>query len=398
MARPTLPLGTAGSITITQAGPGRWRARCRFRDYDGVVRPVERYGKSKQAARSNLNEHLKDRRRLAGAGEISADTFVRDVAELWEKRVAELVEAGERSPGTLRNYSMYLRNDVLPAIGSLRVREVTVGRIDVLIKSVKTRKGIGAAMGTRAVVSGVLGLAARHDAIDHNPARDIDRIAGSTPKKGARALDLGEIAALRGKLIADPTANRRDLPDLVDFLLATGLRIGEAAAITWDAVNFTEGTVEVRGTVVRLTGKGLFIKPKPKTASGYRTLELPTWAVKMLESRKIVRDENQLGTVFAASRGGLVDPGHVNRSIREALVKRITDESGELVWPVFDWVTSHVFRKTVLTLMDLAGLPARAAADQAGHAQVSTTQNVYYGRKIARTGAAAVLEDIGTPK
>jgi integrase len=34
-------------------------------------------------------------------------------------------------------------------------------------------------------------------------------------------------------------------------MLATGLRIGEAAAVTWDALDLAAGTVEVRGTVVR---------------------------------------------------------------------------------------------------------------------------------------------------
>ena len=42
--------------------------------------------------------------------------------------------------------------------------------------------------------------------------------------------------------------------------------------------------------------------------------------------------------------------------------------------------------------MDEAGLSARAAADQLGHAKVSMTQDHYFGRKIAKTGAADVLE------
>ena len=61
----------------------------------------------------------------------------------------------------------------------------------------------------------------------------------------------------------------------------------------------------------------------------------------------------------------------------------------------YPWVTSLTFRKTTATLMDQAGLSARAAADQLGHAHPSLTQDVYYGRKVAATGAAAVLESLG---
>ena len=54
-------------------------------------------------------------------------------------------------------------------------------------------------------------------------------------------------------------------------------------------------------------------------------------------------------------------------------------------------MTSHAYRKTVATLMDAAGPSARQAADQLGHAKVSMTQNNFFGRKVARTGAAEVL-------
>jgi integrase len=58
----------------------------------------------------------------------------------------------------------------------------------------------------------------------------------------------------------------------------------------------------------------------------------------------------------------------------------------------YRWVTSHVYRETVATLMDAAGLTARQAADQLGHAKVSMTQDNYFGRKVTRTGAANVPE------
>lgn len=37
MARPPLPIGTAGKIRREQLGPNIWRARTQFRDYDGVT-------------------------------------------------------------------------------------------------------------------------------------------------------------------------------------------------------------------------------------------------------------------------------------------------------------------------------------------------------------------------
>jgi hypothetical protein len=90
--------------------------------------------------------------------------------------------------------------------------------------------------------------------------------------------------------------------------------------------------------------------------------------------------------VFRAPLGGLRDPSNSNADLREAF-----DAAG------YEWVTSHVYRKTVATLMDAAGLSAGAAADQLGHAKVSMTQGNYMGRRIASMGAGRVLEAINDP-
>ena len=82
---------------------------------------------------------------------------------------------------------------------------------------------------------------------------------------------------------------------------------------------------------------------------------------------------------------GWRDPSNTQADLREALAP-----AG------FDWVTSHAFRKTVATLMDHAGLSSRAAADQLGHANTSMATDVSFGRRVAVTGVAAVLEALGT--
>lgn len=156
--------------------------------------------------------------------------------------------------------------------------------------------------------------------------------------------------------------------------------------MTWAALDLDAGTVEVRGTVVRIKGQGLTVKPRLKSKSGYRTLELPGWCVAMLRRRLATTRQTDGDVVFTAPLGGLRDPSNTQSDLR-----KVFDRAG------YDWVTSHVYRKTVATLMDDAGLTARQAADQLGHAKVSMTQDNYFGRKVVRTGAAGVLEMFGNP-
>lgn len=354
---------------------GSYRARTLYRDFDGRTRAVERSGRSRAAAEGALRLALRDRARVSRGTDITPDTLVRVLATAW---MAGLVD---RSPTTLEAYRQRLDAQVLPALGATRVRELTVGTVDRFLGTVAEKNGPAVAKMCKSVLSGMAALAARHDALDRNPVRD-SRSLPSRPSRAPRALTRDEVRMLREHLVADERAVRRDLPDFVSFMLATGLRIGEAAAVTWDAVDLDAGVVEVRGTVIRVRGSGLQLKSSPKTRAGFRTLALPTWARDMLR-RRVDGPPQEGEPVFPAPLGGLRDPSNTQADLRQALTS-----AG------FEWVTSHLFRKTVATLMDEAGLSARAAADQLGHAAPSMTQDVYYGRKVATTGAAAVLQTL----
>lgn len=224
----------------------------------------------------------------------------------------------------------------------------------------------------------MLGLAVRHGALTANPARETTRIEGGK-KKAPRALTLEERTQWLAQLEADEVAARKDLPDLSRFMLATGVRIGEALAVCWPDVDLQGGLVEVNFTVTRIKGKGL-IRKSTKTSSGERTLPLPSWAVAMLVERYEATEDPE-GPVFPDSIGGRRDPPNTCRALRQA---RGSDG--------FAWVTSHVFRKKAATILDEAGLSAREVADQLGHSRPSLTQDVHMGRKAVSKAAAEALE------
>lgn len=372
-----MPLGTWGEIRRNQVGPNRWRADTWFRDFDGRTRRVERSGVTGAKAEKALKDYLLTRSRAGRVGEITSETRLRDAAVLW----LEGLRQEGRADTTMDSYDDSLRVHVIPAMGLLQLREVTVGVCDRFLKSVKTNSGPGAAKTARTVLSGTLGLAARHEAIKGNPIRDVSKIA--TTSEPPRALTLEEVRALRAGLAADEKAVDRDLPDLVDFMLGTGLRIGETIGMTWPAVDLAAGTAEVRSIVVTLKGRGNVMQPKPKTRAGWRRLHLPPWLVVVLQSREHV--ETPWNVVFPSQLGKLRNRSNTNNDVRDAL-----DPLG------FGWVTTHVFRKTAATLLDDSGLTVREIADQLGHRRVSITQDTYFGRREGSPKVAQALDVIGS--
>jgi integrase len=240
--------------------------------------------------------------------------------------------------------------------------------------------------------------AVAQDAVQANPARVKVTISRATRKDAVRALTEVEADAICDGLRSDEVASKDDLPDLVEWMLGTGARIGESIAARGSVIDLEHGTWEINATLIRVRREGLVVQLRPKTAAGWRVLALPPFCVAMLHRRAeelkkqpetfLVMDDRKRITpapgpvTFPAPKGwALRDPRNTNRDLRAAL-----DRLG------FDWVTSHVFRKTVATRLDEAGLSARQIADQLGHAKPSMTQDVYMGRNVVSSEAARVLE------
>jgi integrase len=328
-------------------------------------------------ARNALAEALRDRVRIQiGDGDVTPETKIAVLAEAW---YAEQVRRG-RTINTLAAYRRCIDLHIGPALAEVRIRELTVGVVDRFIAAVSLKSGPSQAKQTKSSISGMLSMATRFDAIDRNLAADVGPIVWTEPREQPRALTLEQLKQLRAWISYDNKAIRRDIPDLVDFLMCTGVRIGEACGLTWGAINLDEGWCEVRSTVVRQKGKGLVNQSKPKTKAGFRKLALPSWMIEILRARFV--DQGDDVAVFPAPRGGLRDGSNTQADLRDAF-----GAAG------FEWATSHIVgRKSVASLMDMNGLSARAAADQLGQEGVALVQDRYYGRKLADTGAAALLE------
>ena len=133
MPRDPLPLGSYGRILLWQEGD-TWIARTRYRDFDGKVRLVKRRGKSKAAAERALRAALVNRQAPTKEREVTPQSRFSKVAELWLTEIEQAVDAGRRSPGTLDAYRSVYRRHVKPAVGELRVREITTPVVDALIE------------------------------------------------------------------------------------------------------------------------------------------------------------------------------------------------------------------------------------------------------------------------
>jgi hypothetical protein len=220
MARPELPIGTWGTIRTEKLAANRFRARARFRDYDGKTRDIEATDTTGPAAVRALKVKLRDRATPTD-DEITRETRVHTLAEAW---IEEITAEERLAPQTIQRYETSLRTAILPALGNLRLREASVGRLDKVLRAI-AKDHPSAAKGAKVVLGQLFALAVRRGAIPTNPVRDTGRLR--KPRRKPVALTPEHLDTVRTAIRAwqQPTPGKPgphhsgDLADVVDLIL-----------------------------------------------------------------------------------------------------------------------------------------------------------------------------------
>lgn len=372
-----LGLGEFGEVRYT-VRYGRQVAMVNYRDFSGVRRRLQASGRTKAEARRAVLRTVESTIASGSDADFSPTSTVEAGARAWLEDFEALVVRGVRSPSTLDLYRDAVERHLIPGIGALRIGELTTARVDRFLRSILRSKGYATAKLTRTVLSGVCGYLSRQGALQFNPVRDAGRLEADHDRT-PRALTPVEVRHWLALLDESEDARRNDLPTLARFILATGLRIGEALGVRWSDIDFDHGLLSVQRTLLRLRGKGI-VESAPKSKSSIRVLVLPGWCLTMLQNRRR-RIGSLDGPVFPDAKGGYRDKNNVGAAFRR--VRTGTP---------FEWVKPHTYRKTVATILDNQGASARMIADQLGHARVSMTQDVYMGRRAVHHSIAAALE------
>lgn len=386
MARRPLPIGTWGEIKTKRLAHKSYEAHARFRHVDGVTRQHRRRGETADDARDNLKKLFARLSREEGGGDVNRDTRFRVICEAWITDLTVQYTIEGKSPNTVKAYRQHLRKWVLPAMGELTAREVTTRRVDALIQRAAREKSDGTARMVRKVLAAACTYAMRVGAMEASPVKGAGRIgsgqARTAPLALAREQRVDLLAKVDAAAVNTGSAVQRLLPDLVRMMLATGVRISEVLALSGDDIDLTELTVTVGHHLVEPEGGGVRRMEGRKGGGRALTLGMPEWSVPMWRARKLASGGGPLLSIH----GGLwVRPSTVAARWRD--VRR---DIG------YGWVTSHIWRKTVATVLREAGLTSDEAADQLGNTAAMLEEHYRAPRQV-NPAAVAALNDALKP-
>ena len=164
-------------------------------------------------------------------------------------------------------------------------------------------------------------------------------------------------------------------PGLV-FLLYSGLRIGEAIALTWDDIDFKKRTIDVNKNAVT-TRNGdkpgekyaLLNQNSTKTKAGTRIVPMTK---KAYEALKVLqkRDGKKSKYVFITKFGTQSTPCYFNRAFHQVLYNSGITFKGETYGV-------HTLRHTFATMLFSNGADVKIVSSILGHSSVRITYDVY---------------------
>lgn len=367
--RPRTVIGAHGEIWVNQKAKNKYVAGTWVRDDDGKMRQATATGSSRTAATGLLKERLLQRRGVMRDGQLDRSSPFTKLADLWLGDL-DLQDLAENSRQVYRDQ---LRLHVLPALEHFMLGEITTGRVEWVLKTQRATS-ISQARKCRTVLNLLFNFALRQDAIARNPVSGTSPLP--RPKEAPRSLTLEQVAAIRKAAASwrtepglpgpKPDGNVRDI---IEVLLGTGMRPGEALAVR--PCDVTDGragmVVKVTGTVVQTKGKPPKRQEHPKTHASVRFIPVPNFAAEVLRRRMATLSDQPERTIFANRNGGVLTLPNVRRTFREFLVLAGLEHSG---------ISLRWYRRTAATVVARA-MGADAASGFLGHTSAAITEGYY---------------------
>lgn len=346
-------------------------------------------GKYKYVYASNnreLDRKVQEIKLQLGKGiDVSAE---RDTFGQWAERWLKLKKL-EVSNGRYNTYSYRVKN--LAPIASMQIGKIRTADIqDIIIGLSADGYALKTLKDVKNAANQIFRLAVDNRVIDYNPAVSV-KLPAEAPKETRRALTTEE-----QQWILAPSENRGKRAAMI--MMYAGLRRGELIPLLWTDINLEKKTINVSKAVEMINGKSV-VKDCTKTAAGMRTVYIP----QVLADYLATEPRNNSLLVCPNVSGGMMSESAYKRlwdSYLAELNFKFGDFSNVLVPNeqsgkmeqyekpksrfapkkipfVIPRITAHMLRHTFITLMYIAGVDLLTAKEQAGHADVQTTMEIY---------------------
>jgi len=237
-----------------------------------------------------------------------------------------------------------------------------------------------------AIIHSALQKAVEWQLILNNPA---DRVRPpKVPKNEAKHMTEEQVLAMLEALSKEPLKYQV----MIHLDLVTGMRRGELMALEWKNIDTEKRIIKVRKAMQYIPKQGQSLK-SPKNESSVRDIALPKYIIPLLNEYKVQwnAEKASLGDLWKGDDWVFTQwdgkPMHVD-TISSWFPKFLKRHN-------LEHINFHAIRHTAATLLINQGLNVKALSARLGHANTSTTMNIYaHALQSADKQAADIMDNI----
>lgn len=357
--------------SITKRSPGTYRLQVStgpdFRgDYPKFTKTV--HCKSDKEAEKELA--LFYAACVAGDVDKPMTTTVEAFCDEWIR----LVKTDTIKNSTLVTYSSVIKNHIKPDLGSHKVSKLKAKNIQEWVRSLANEKGLSpkTIRNYFSVLSDMLDSARKWGYVRSNECElvDLPKII-KTEANYYRKEEVTKIVELLSNVDGSDLKYRV----AVTLALFSGMRLGEIMGLKWDDIDMDKRTVDIKRNRLYRPNKGVYVDT-PKSGRSIRILTIPQGAIDLLKA--LQRDQRKMriklgskwidteGYVFHGRMGGAMFPNKPSLWWHD-----FQDQNG------VRRITFHQLRHTHASLLAFMDIDKMKISARLGHANLSTTMNIY---------------------
>lgn len=349
----------------------KWRAEIAWIDNKGNQQRKSWKSKKQSEVKAKLAE-FKKQLLLNGTEVAIEDRTFREFADEW----VNVILKPKVKPLSYQRKVSTLENQVYPHIGNIPISKLTHSKIQKMVNDLN-ESGLSYSTIKKAyeAVSGCMRYYRIETSTSFNPCEDITLPEANRKEDSDIEFFTKEE---RIKIVEEATRTYQDgkhvyrLGWMFVLMLYSGMRVGEVCALTWDDIDFSARTINVRKNAVEVREKDkdgeshsiLITQNSTKTRSGTRIIPMTEKAYTALsELQKITGDCEY---IISSSKGKRIRPSRIDRSFH-----LILDAIG------LKRVGVHTLRHTFATMLFHNGCEVKVVSELLGHSNTKITENIY---------------------
>lgn len=284
---------------------------------------------------------------------------------------------GTVKPITIFTYTKIFNLHIKPAIGSVKVKQLERRQVLALQTGMKKEGRIYLANYCMTLLKSLLKSAVKDSIVIRNVAEAISRLS-TKEQKPARETIHRELSKEELKIFFK-YSGISSYNAAFHFMLYTGVRAGECAALEWQDIDWKNKLIHIRRTMTRGEDGKIILGKSTKTRTSKRDFPMNTKIYQIIREQYTLYTEthgnmiNINDPVFPAARGGYANSKIYCGSIK-SIVRKIQKCEPDKAIKLF---SVHAFRDTFASRAIRAGVIPNTLKEILGHSSLAMTMDLY---------------------